>query len=62
MYLGRIIDGLTAGSIPVAQAAISDIAENEKQRARYLGWVVFTFAGGQALGPLISGVFADQSL
>ena len=62
LYLGRIIDGLTAGSIPIAQAAISDVAKDDKQRASFLGWVVFAFAGGQVLGPLISGVFADQAL
>ncbi len=62
LMLGRIIDGLTAGSLALAQAAIADISTDETQRAKFMGWMMLAIAGGQVLGPLFSGLFSDTAL
>ena len=61
LLLGRVVAGFTAGSQPVAQAAIIDIAPPEK-RALYLGWLMFPAALGFVAGPLLSGYLADSKL
>lgn len=61
LLLGRIIAGFTAGSQPVAQAAIIDVAPPEK-RAQYLSWLMFPASLGFVAGPLLSGYLADANL
>jgi MFS family permease len=56
--LGRILDGLTAGSIPIAQAAINDITP-QKDRAGNLGLVLFAITSGYMIGPIISSFFSN---
>lgn len=46
------IDGLTAGSIPIAQACMSDMSNGEK--AGYIGFTLFAVTAGYILGPLIA--------
>lgn len=61
---GRVLDGLTAGSIPIAQAAISDIS-TEQNKASNLGLILFAVTAGYVLGPLFSEFlckYLDQSL
>lgn len=60
--LGRAIDGFTAGSIPVAQASMADMCTNNLHRIRLMGLTVLGFAGGQTLGPLLSGILSDRHL
>lgn len=50
---GRFIDGLTAGSIPIAQACMSDMSNGEK-KAGYIGFTLFAVTAGYILGPLIA--------
>ncbi len=52
--LGRIIDGLTAGSIPVAQAILTDIDSKSSQMTS-IGRVMFAVTSGYMLGPVIAG-------
>ena len=61
LILGRVLAGLTAGSQPVAQAAIVDISPDE-QRTKNLGLIMFAFALGMVVGPVIAGVFSDTNL
>lgn len=61
LLLGRVVAGFTAGSQPVAQAAIIDIAPPEK-RAQYLSWLMFPASLGFVAGPLLSGYLADSRL
>lgn len=60
--LGRILDGLTAGSLPLAQAAIADVSRNSPNQAKYMGMMMFAIAAGQVMGPLFAGVFSDQAI
>jgi MFS family permease len=51
--LGRIIDGLTAGSIPVAQAILTDIDSKSNQMTG-IGRVMFAVTSGYMFGPVIA--------
>ena len=57
VFLARIIDGLTAGNISVAQAYISDNTE-PKDRTRAFGIVGASFGLGFLVGPAISGLLS----
>lgn len=57
VFLARIIDGLTAGNITVAQAYISDVTE-PKDRGRAFGMIGAAFGLGFLLGPALSGTLA----
>ncbi|MBJ7450270.1 MAG: MFS transporter [Parachlamydiales bacterium] len=59
--LSRIIAGLTAGSQPIAQAAIVDISQPE-HKAHYLSRVILASSMGWLAGPLIGGYLSDASL
>jgi len=54
MFFARILDGLTAGNITVAQAYISDVTD-EKNRARGLGLIGAAFGLGFIIGPALGG-------
>jgi DHA1 family tetracycline resistance protein-like MFS transporter len=57
LFLGRIIDGISGGSISTAHAAVVDMAEPE-QRARLLGLLGAAFGVGFVAGPAIGGLAA----
>lgn len=52
--LGRIIDGLTAGSIPVAQAILTDV-DSQSNQMTGIGRVMFAVTSGYMFGPVIAG-------
>ena len=58
---GRLIDGLTAGSVPIAQACISDISSNER-KASYMGFTLFAITSGYIFGPLIAKFIAIDTV
>ncbi len=58
LFFSRIIDGLTAGNIPVAQAYISDITD-ETHRSRGLGVIGSAFGLGYIIGPVVGGVLSQ---
>lgn len=57
VFLARIIDGVTAGNLSLAQAYISDITRPE-ERARSFGIIGIAFGMGFLIGPAISGFLA----
>jgi predicted MFS family arabinose efflux permease len=61
IVLGRAIAGTTAGSLPIAQAAMMDISEDHEKPAR-LGLVVLGNVSGFVLGPAIGALFMDQAI
>ena len=54
VFLARIIDGLTAGNLTVAQAYISDVTEPQN-RAKAFGLIGVAFSLGFLVGPALSG-------
>ncbi|OGT26363.1 MAG: hypothetical protein A3I77_08460 [Gammaproteobacteria bacterium RIFCSPLOWO2_02_FULL_42_14] len=61
LILGRVLAGFTAGSQPIAQAAIVDVS-SEKNRARNIGYVLLAVSIGFVLGPIMGGVLSNDSL
>lgn len=61
VYLARIIDGLTAGNLVLAQAYISDVTEPEN-RTRSFAVIGISFGIGFLLGPAISGALSGFGL
>src|SRR5216117_636267 len=58
LFLGRIISGITASSVPTAMAYIADVVPKEK-RAGAFGMIGVAFGVGFILGPGIGGPLAD---
>jgi multidrug resistance protein len=55
LFVGRIIDGASGGSLSVAQAAVADISSPD-QRPRLVGMMGAAFGVGFVLGPAIGGL------
>jgi DHA1 family tetracycline resistance protein-like MFS transporter len=60
LFVGRVISGITASSVPTAMAYISDVVPKEK-RAGAFGMIGVAFGLGFILGPGIGGPLADIS-
>src|SRR5207244_1988253 len=58
VFLARIIDGLTAGNLTVAQAYIADVTDVEN-RTKSFGLIGIAFGLGFLAGPGISGFLAQ---
>src|SRR6266513_833159 len=58
LFVGRVISGITASSVPTAMAYISDVVPKEK-RAGAFGMIGVAFGLGFILGPGIGGPLAD---
>jgi DHA1 family tetracycline resistance protein-like MFS transporter len=60
LFVGRVISGITASSIPTAMAYIADVVPKEK-RAGAFGMIGVAFGLGFILGPGIGGPLGDIS-
>jgi DHA1 family tetracycline resistance protein-like MFS transporter len=58
VFLSRIIDGLTAGNLSLAQAYIADVTEPE-DRAKSFGVIGIAFGIGFLIGPAVSGYLSQ---
>ena len=61
VFLSRIIDGLTAGNLSLAQAYIADVTKPE-ERTKAFGVIGIAFGIGFMIGPGISGLLAQYGL
>src|SRR4029077_17574949 len=59
-FLGRIISGITASSIPTAMAYIADVTPREK-RAGAFGLIGAAFGIGFTLGPVVGGFVGNTN-
>ncbi|MEY8740679.1 MFS transporter [Bacillales bacterium AN1005] len=57
LFVGRIVEGVTGGSISIIFAYFADIIPNE-QRTKYFGWVSAVTGVGIAVGPALGGLLA----
>ncbi|PEK99071.1 MFS transporter [Bacillus sp. AFS017336] len=57
LFAGRIIEGITGGSISTIFAYFADITPRE-QRTKYFGWVSAVSGVGVAIGPTLGGLLA----
>jgi len=60
LFFARILDGLTAGNLTVAQAYIADVTD-EKNRAKGLGLIGAAFGLGFIIGPAVGGILSKIS-
>jgi MFS transporter, DHA1 family, tetracycline resistance protein len=60
LFVGRVISGITASSVPPAMAYIPDVFQKEK-RAGAFGMIGVAFGLGFILGPGVGGPLADIS-
>src|SRR3989440_2039866 len=60
LFLGRIISGITASSIPTAFAYIADVTPKEK-RAGAFGMIGAAFGIGFTLGPMVGGLVGNTN-
>lgn len=60
VFLSRIIDGLTAGNLSLAQAYISDVTKPE-ERAKSFALIGIAFGMGFLVGPGVSGYLSGFS-
>ncbi|MFD4704280.1 MFS transporter [Gottfriedia sp. NPDC058432] len=57
LFAGRIIEGITGGSISTIFAYFADITPSDK-RTKYFGWVSAVAGVGAAIGPTLGGLLA----
>ncbi len=62
LVASRAITGFTAGTQPIAAAAMVDLATSEEERTRNLGLVTVGVSFGVVVGPIIGGVFSDPTI
>src|SRR5881394_3085165 len=60
LFLGRIISGITASSIPTAMAYIADVTPKEK-RAGAFGLIGAAFGIGFTFGPVVGGIVGNSN-
>jgi MFS transporter, DHA1 family, tetracycline resistance protein len=58
VFLSRVIDGMTAGNLSLAQAYVSDVTAKEN-RAKAFGLIGIAFGVGFLIGPAISGYLSQ---
>lgn len=58
LFAGRIIEGITGGSISTIFAYFADIIPPE-QRTKYFGWVSAVVGAGTIIGPTLGGLLAN---
>lgn len=61
LFVGRVLDGLTAGNLSLAQAYISDHTK-PSERAKAFGIIGIAFGAGFMFGPAVSGQLARLGL
>jgi MFS family permease len=61
LFLGRIIDGMAAGNLPIAQSYLVDIARDDKERTSNLGIIGAVFGIGFIIGPAIGAALSSMS-
>jgi DHA1 family tetracycline resistance protein-like MFS transporter len=61
LFLGRIIDGMAAGNLPITQSYLVDIARNDRERTTNLGIIGSVFGVGFIIGPAIGGALSAIS-
>lgn len=61
LFLARLIDGLSGGNIPIAQAYMADITSSEK-RTESMGLILGGMSLGFVAGPILGGVLGVGGL
>jgi MFS transporter, DHA1 family, tetracycline resistance protein len=60
LFLGRAVQGFSAGNLSVIYSAIADISSKD-EKARNFGLVGAAFGIGFVIGPLVGGILSDSN-
>jgi DHA1 family tetracycline resistance protein-like MFS transporter len=60
LFVGRVVSGITAASVPTASAYIADVTPVEKRAAAF-GMLGAAFGAGFVLGPAVGGLLGNIS-
>jgi DHA1 family tetracycline resistance protein-like MFS transporter len=60
LFIGRVISGITASSIPTAMAYMADVTPKEKRSAAF-GMLSAAFGFGFVLGPAVGGLLGNMN-
>ncbi len=60
LFVGRVIQGASAGNLSVIYSAIADISE-DGEKAKNFGLVGAAFGIGFVIGPLVGGILSDPA-
>ncbi|MDO8377665.1 TCR/Tet family MFS transporter [Phenylobacterium sp.] len=61
LFVGRVLNGLTAASFSTANAYVADVTPPQ-ERAKAFGWMGSAFSFGFLVGPALGGFLADFDL
>src|ERR1700690_1292570 len=61
LFLGRVIDGMAAGNLPIAQSYLGDIAGDGKESTTNLGFIGSVFGIAFITGPAIGAALSSIS-
>ena len=61
LFIGRSIDGIAAGNIPIAQAYLSDISKTDKERTANFGLYGAVFGVAFIIGPVMGALLGTIS-
>ncbi|MET0275033.1 MAG: TCR/Tet family MFS transporter [Phenylobacterium sp.] len=59
LFIGRVINGMTAASFSTANAYVADVTD-PKDRAKAFGWMGSAFSFGFLIGPVMGGFLAGE--
>lgn len=62
LFLSRFFCGLLEGNVVIAQAAVADISEGEKEKTKNFGYLTSFSSLAFFIGPLLGSMLADSDL
>jgi DHA1 family tetracycline resistance protein-like MFS transporter len=62
LFFSRFLCGFLEGNVVIAQAAISDLSQNHREKTKFFGYILSLTSAGFIIGPLLGGKLTDNDL